>query len=196
MDAREYLSRKGVALDRDPDRPNTLEEKAWERARGAGDHRPITGTPHDWEDWERYHDELAEDAASLEQKIDKQAHRQAEHPPVMAPASESEANASAPEPKPAPEPEPEPAQAAASAAVGHFTPPAPGQAAELDMPAAPAEDEPAVLNAAYAALAVLFPPLAVGLSGGGGQRVAISIALTLLLWVPGIIYAITWLRRR
>lgn len=188
MDAREYLSRKGVALDRDPDRPNTLEEKAWERARGAGDHRPITGTPHDWEDWERYHDELAEDAASLEQKIDKQAHRQAEQPPAAVPESEPESNE--------PAPDPEPAQASASAAVGHFTPPAPGQAAELDMPAVPAEDEPAVLNVAYAALAVLFPPLAVGLSGGGGQRVAISIALTLLLWVPGIIYAITWLRRR
>ena len=39
MDAREYLNRKGVGLDRDPDRPNTLEEKAWERARGAGSHR-------------------------------------------------------------------------------------------------------------------------------------------------------------
>lgn len=192
MDAREYLSRKGVALDRDPDRPNTLEEKAWERARGAGDHRPITGTPHDWEDWERYHDELAEDAASLEQKIDRQAHRQAEHPPATAPGSEPEPNESAPELKP----EPKPAQAAASAAVGHFTPPTPAQAAELDMPAASAEKEPAVLNAAYAALAVLFPPLAVGLSGGGGRRIAISIALTLLLWVPGMIYAISWLRRR
>lgn len=36
MDAREYLNRKGVPLDRDADRPNTLEEKAWERARGLG----------------------------------------------------------------------------------------------------------------------------------------------------------------
>ena len=44
MDAREYLNRKGVGLDRDPDRPNTLEEKAWERARGAGSHRPNSGT--------------------------------------------------------------------------------------------------------------------------------------------------------
>ena len=26
MDAREYLNRKGVGLDRDPDRPNTLEK--------------------------------------------------------------------------------------------------------------------------------------------------------------------------
>lgn len=167
MDAREYLSRKGVALDRDPDRPNTLEEKAWERARGAGEHRPVTGTPHDWEDWDRYHDELAEDAASLEQKIDKEAHRQAEQAP-----------------------------SAAGAAVGHFTPPTANQTPGLEMPAASAEEEPAVLNTAYAALAVLFPPLAVGLSGGGGRRVAISIALTMLLWVPGMIYAITWLRRR
>jgi uncharacterized membrane protein YqaE (UPF0057 family) len=144
-----------------------LEEKAWERARGAGEHRPVTGTPHDWEDWDRYHDELAEDAASLEQKIDKEAHRQAEQAP-----------------------------SAAGAGVGHFTPPTANQTPELEMPAASAEEEPAVLNTAYAALAVLFPPLAVGLSGGGGRRVAISIALTMLLWVPGMIYAITWLRRR
>jgi hypothetical protein len=68
MDAREYLNRKGVGLDRDPHRPNTLEEKAWERARGAGSHRPNSGTPYDWEDWERYHDDLAEGADTLEQK--------------------------------------------------------------------------------------------------------------------------------
>ncbi len=188
MDAREYLSRKGVGLDRDPDRPNTLEEKAWERARGAGDHRPTSGTPHDWEDWERYHDELAEDAASLEQKIDKRAHRQAEQPPAAAPENKAESNE--------PAPDPAPAQASASAAVGHFTPPAPDQTPELQMPAAVTEKEPAVLNAAYAALAVLLPPLAIGLSGGGGRRVAISIALTMLLWLPGMIYAIAWLRGR
>lgn len=188
MDAREYLSRKGIGLDRDPDRPNTLEEKAWERARGAGDHRPITGTPHDWEDWERYHDELAEDAASLEQKIDKQAHRQAEQPPVAATESKPESNTATLDP--------EPAQASASAAVGYFTPPAPDQTPELQMPAAATEKEPAVLSAAYAALAVLLPPLAIGLSGGGGRRVAISIALTMLLWLPGMIYAIAWLRGR
>ena len=86
MDAREYLNRKGVGLDRDPDRPNTLEEKAWERARGAGSHRPNSGTPYDWEDWERYHDDLAEGADTLEQKIDKEAHRKAlahEKPPYI-----------------------------------------------------------------------------------------------------------------
>ena len=56
MDAREYLNRKGVGSERDPDRPNTLEEKAWERARGSGHQRPKSGTPHDWEDWERHHE--------------------------------------------------------------------------------------------------------------------------------------------
>ncbi|WNK19182.1 YqaE/Pmp3 family membrane protein [Halomonas piscis] len=189
MDAREYLSRKGVALDSDPDRTNTLEEKAWERARQAGQHRPKTGTPHDWEDWERYHGELAEGAASLEQKIDREAHREQEQEPVEPPpsvderpdAGASEAASTAPKP--------------ASAAVGHFTPPAPEQAFELEMPDVPEKREPAVLNAAYAALAVLLPPLAVGLSGGNGRRVAISAALTLLLWIPGVIYAIAWLRR-
>ncbi len=60
MDAREYLARKGLDGERDKERPNTLEEKAWYRAREAGDHRPRAGTPHDWEDWERYHETLAE----------------------------------------------------------------------------------------------------------------------------------------
>ncbi|MCA1773384.1 MAG: YqaE/Pmp3 family membrane protein, partial [Halomonas sp.] len=77
MDAREYLNRKGVSLDRDADRPNTLEEKSWERAREAGHQRPKVGTPHDWEEWERYHDDLAHDADALAQKIDKEAHRKA-----------------------------------------------------------------------------------------------------------------------
>lgn len=186
MDAREYLSRKGVALDRDPDRPNTLEEKAWERARKAGDHRPITGTPHDWEDWERYHDDLAEDAASLGQKIDRQAHREQEQATDTGAVDEDDTRPD----------DAVPQRPSASAAVGHFTPPAPDQTPELQMPAAATEKEPAALNAAYAALAVLLPPLAIGLSGGGGRRVAISIALTMLLWVPGMIYAIAWLRGR
>ena len=51
MDAREYLNRKGVGVSGESDRPNTLEEKSWERARGAGEQRPKSGTPHDWEDW-------------------------------------------------------------------------------------------------------------------------------------------------
>lgn len=74
MDAREYLAKKGIKLDKDSDKPNTLEELAWLRAREAGQHRPKTGTPHDWEDWERYHDELAEGADELVQKIDPEAH--------------------------------------------------------------------------------------------------------------------------
>ncbi|GAA3907226.1 hypothetical protein GCM10022228_16890 [Halomonas cibimaris] len=186
MDAREYLSRKGVALDSDPDRPNTLEEKAWERARQAGQHRPKTGTPHDWEDWERYHDDLADKAAGLEQKIDRQAHRRQEQKQApsagVTPEKTSQPAAEAIKP--------------ASAAVGHFTPPAREQSPELHMPCVPEEDTPAVLNVAYAALAVLLPPLAVGLSEGNGRRVAISAALTLLLWIPGVIYAVAWLRRR
>lgn len=74
MDAREYLARKGVNLDKEEERPNTLEELAWSRARRAGQDRPRSGTPHDWEDWDRYHETLAEDADKLEQKIDVQAH--------------------------------------------------------------------------------------------------------------------------
>ncbi|WP_163647486.1 hypothetical protein [Modicisalibacter sp. 'Wilcox'] len=74
MDAREYLARQGVSLDREEDRPNTLEELAWERARQAGAQRPRTGTPHDWEDWERYHDQLAGGADQLARKIDPTAH--------------------------------------------------------------------------------------------------------------------------
>ena len=50
MDAREYLARKGLDGSRDEPRPNSLEEKAWERARQSGDQQPRAGTPHDWED--------------------------------------------------------------------------------------------------------------------------------------------------
>lgn len=74
MNARDYLNRKGIELDRDEDRPQTLEELAWSRARKAGSHRPRSGTPYDWEDWERYHDQLAEDSDKLAQKIDPHAH--------------------------------------------------------------------------------------------------------------------------
>lgn len=75
MDAREYMARKGIDQGRDQERPNTLEEKAWSRAREAGDHRPRAGTPHDWEDWERHHADLAEGAEEITQKIDHQAHQ-------------------------------------------------------------------------------------------------------------------------
>ncbi len=74
MDAREYLARKGVAIGKDEDKPNTLEELAWSRARQSGQRPPRAGTPHDWEDWARYHDELAGEAEALGQKIDPQAH--------------------------------------------------------------------------------------------------------------------------
>lgn len=74
MDAREYLARQGVELDKDEDRPQTLEELAWSRARQAGRQRPRSGTPYDWEDWERYHDDLAEDSDKIVQKIDPKAH--------------------------------------------------------------------------------------------------------------------------
>lgn len=42
----------------------------------------------------------------------------------------------------------------------------------------------------YIILAVLLPPLAVGLLYGIGIEFLISILLTLLFWVPGIIYAL------
>ncbi|MYL24195.1 YqaE/Pmp3 family membrane protein [Halomonas alkaliantarctica] len=175
MDAREYLNRKGVGIERDPERPNTLEEKAWERARGAGHKRPKAGTPHDWEEWERYHDDLAEDADTLEQKIDKEAHRRAEQ------ARANEKNASQ-------------TSSASRARVEHFTPPASSpkpNAASEEAAASPAA-LPAGFKAAYVALAVLLPPLAVGLLSGGARRVLTALGLTLLLWVPGVVYAVKY----
>ncbi|HAA45624.1 MAG: hypothetical protein XD36_1619 [Halomonas sp. 54_146] len=169
MDAREYLNRKGVGLDRDPDRPNTLEEKAWERARGSGHQRPKSGTPHDWEDWERHHDDLAEGAETLEQKIDKQAHRKAE---------EHAGKAAAP---------------STPSAVEYFSPPpkaTPAQQAEQTVP------EPDALKLAYYALALLLPPLAVGLTQAGSKRVGLAVLLTLAGWLPGVVYAMWWLQRR
>ena len=177
MDAREYLNRKGVGLDRDPDRPNTLEEKAWERARGSGQRRPKAGTPHDWEDWERYHDDLADGADSLEQKIDKEAHRRA-----LAQEKAASERANAP--------------------VEHFTPaPVVKEATTRSEPSSvvtdsATPDEPASLQWAYRALAVLLPPLALGLTDGGARRVVISALLTLAGWLPGVIYAFVWLNKR
>ncbi|MDR5867720.1 YqaE/Pmp3 family membrane protein [Halomonas koreensis] len=182
MDAREYLARKGLDGERDRERPNTLEEKAWSRAREAGEHRPRAGTPHDWEDWERYHDELAEGAESLEQKVDHQAHRQAlgeardavqQFTPrageaaTLAGAGERDASPASAGRDPAPH-----------GAPGH---------------AGPVRPEPFV---ALVALGVLLPPLAMGLAGGGGRRVLVALGLTLLGWLPGAIYAVHWLRRR
>ncbi|WP_404474211.1 YqaE/Pmp3 family membrane protein [Vreelandella venusta] len=177
MDAREYLNRQGVGLDRDQERPNTLEEKAWERARGAGSHRPKSGTPHDWEDWEEHHGDLAEGAETLEQKIDKEAHRKA--------LAHEKAKASL-----------------AQSSVEHFTPPATpsaqqSAAVKSDTSLNPKPiSEPASLQFAYRALAVLLPPLAVGLTGGGAKRIVVSLLLTLLAWLPGVIYAFNWLKQR
>ncbi|WP_111414672.1 YqaE/Pmp3 family membrane protein [Billgrantia lactosivorans] len=165
MDAREYLARKGLDGRRDEERPNTLEEKAWERAREAGGHRPRAGTPYDWEDWERYHEELAEGAEGIDPKIDHEAHR---------PGREVDD------------------------AVQEYVPSSstgPGRA-EAVAPSSPAWQASPALRFAYQALAVLLPPLAVGLAQGGGRRVVICLLLTLLGWVPGCLYAWAWLRRR
>mgnify|MGYP002651752024 CR=1 FL=1 len=188
MDAREYLNRKGVGLEREPERPNTLEEKAWERARGSGNQRPKAGTPHDWEDWERFHDDLTEGVETLEQKINKEAHRKAlARAQEKAEASEAKAPNTQVTNTPAHAPDP----------VGHYTPPAVAQPASLSAsqasPGQPPVQEPAALRLAYRALAILLPPLAVGLTDGGGQRVTTATLLTLLGWLPGVIYAWRWL---
>ncbi len=166
MDAREYLARKGIGQGREEERPNTLEEKSWERARGAGYRQPHAGTPHDWEDWERYHEELAEGAEAIQQKIDHDAHGQ---------LSERETHE----------------------AVQSFTPPDPGhsQVGTSSPPQDSALADSSMLRVALKVLAVLMPPLAVGLSHGGRRRVAVSLLLTLLGWVPGVIHAFMWLRR-
>ncbi|XKH59171.1 YqaE/Pmp3 family membrane protein [Halomonas sediminis] len=189
MDAREYLNRKGVPLDRDPDKPNTLEEKAWERARGAGHERPKVGTPHDWEEWERHHEDLAEGSESLEQKIDKQAHRQ---------ATEHASGQAKPEAGKLEENRPEAGKSETSGSgVEHFTPPP--KAKKVDAPPAaepPSSPATPALKTAYYVLAVLLPPLALALSGAGGRRIALGVLLTLAGWLPGVILALVWLRRR
>lgn len=197
MDAREYLARKGLDGERDKERPNTLEEKAWFRARESGDHRPKAGTPHDWEDWERYHDTLADGAEALEQKIDHEAHRQAEDP-EQRPARAAESDHSA-------------------SGVEHFTPAAsqPAEAAaNMELPADAAADAAQAQAEPYAAakaqstpdrpepfaaimlLAVLMPPLAMILGGAGARRAILALVLMLLCWLPGVVYAVVWLWRR
>lgn len=193
MDAREYLARKGLDGSRDEERPNTLEEKAWERARQAGGHQPRAGTPHDWEDWERYHDALAEGAESIDQKIDHEAHRRAleieqrqreaaEAVQHYVPAGD-DATASHGASGGGAEPAAVAARGAASSSPGV-------------PPSASTEPMPPALRFAFRTLAILLPPLAVGLSQGGAKRVVYSLALTLLGWVPGCIYAWVWLKRR
>lgn len=183
MDAREYLARKGLDGSRDEARPNSLEEQAWERARQSGGQQPRAGTPHDWEDWERYHQVLAEGASIIEQKFDREVRRQ-----------RAEAH--------------EPPHQAGDAVVQEYTPSAgmssdtPKGNTDATPPLAAASTPKDVWQAApasrfaYGALALLFPPAAVGLSGGGTRRILISLALTLLGWLPGCIYAGVWLRQR
>lgn len=189
MDAREYLNRQGVGVDREPDKPNTLEEKAWERARGSGHQRPKSGTPFDWEEWERHHNDLAADAETLEQKIDKEAHRK---------ALEKERQENALKKTQAQTSEKQPAQGG----VSYYDPSSSSQAASDHSNNAGAQDPmpvqamPGSVKTAYMALAVLLPPLAVGLSGGQAKRVVITSILTLLLWVPGVVYAARWIFSR
>ncbi|MCS2609905.1 YqaE/Pmp3 family membrane protein [Halomonas dongshanensis] len=204
MDAREYLNRKGVGQEREQDRPNTLEEKAWERARGSGDQRPKAGTPHDWEDWERFHADLAAGAKTLEQKIDKEAHRrEASGRERSAPSIPSQASAGTPSSSDSSDVEHfDPKQ---QAAVEHSAPAssvsvAPAPTAPASVPAASertrtGKDIAGGERLALYALAVVLPPLAVALAEGGGRRVAINLVLTLLGWVPGVMHAFFWLRR-
>ncbi len=72
MNAREYMAKHNLegGKDKEEDKPQSLEEHAWARARESGSHRPRSGTPHDWEDWEKYHEQLAADSEQLSQKID------------------------------------------------------------------------------------------------------------------------------
>ncbi|TLF48728.1 YqaE/Pmp3 family membrane protein [Halomonas urmiana] len=184
MDAREYMARKGLDSGRDQERPNTLEEKAWSRAREAGEHRPRAGTPFDWEDWERYHETLAEGAESLEQKIDHEAHRR---------ALDHEASSSVGHFTPAAgeRVKVEEGEATASPRVDRVSSEVPDHAAPETRSLPPTAGPRVALHA----LAVLLPPLAVGLSRGGAMRVALSLALTLLGWLPGVVYALWWLRR-
>lgn len=174
MDAREYLTRKGLDGSRDEERPNTLGEKAWERARHSSGHQPRAGTPYDWEDWERYHDELAKGAESIEQKIEHEAHRQ---------EARSRVSERGPD----------------RAVVQHFEPP---QEARSVPSAAQVNPQPTpwqasvMLRFSFRALAVLLPPLAVGLAQGSIRRIGICLLLTLLGWLPGSVYAWSWLNRQ
>ena len=191
MDAREYLSRQGVSLDKDPDKPNTLEEKAWDRARGAGQQRPKSGTPHDWEEWERYHGDLAGEASALEQKIDKDAHR--ETGGRNKPQNEKQSGT-----------HDTPEKAKISAGVSYFDPAntntisaGPSSANSLGgQKLSSLPEMTGSLKIAYIVLSVLLPPLAVGLAGGNARRVIITCILTVMLWFPGVIYAIRWLSSR
>ncbi|QEM82332.1 YqaE/Pmp3 family membrane protein [Halomonas binhaiensis] len=187
MDAKEYLARKGLDGKKDKEKATTLEEKAWERARGSHDHRPKAGTPHDWEDWERYHDVLAEGAEQLEQKIDHQAHHDA-----VEPLSGSGKAAGGVEHF-----TPEPSQGAATRAsvspeTAAHEPLQPGSIHSREGMARALVASPSA-RMALLLLAVLLPPLAVAVSEGGPRRTAIAFMLMLVGWLPGVAYAVWWL---
>lgn len=180
MDAREYLARHGLDGQRDQQKPTTLEEKAWDRARGAQDHRPRAGTPHDWEDWERYHDLLAEGADQLEQKVDREVHHQ-----TMKSSDDDAIEHFAPGLQQASPWATSARTTAAAMPTGEDQRPVAGRA----LMASPG------VRLALVALAVLMPPLAVAVTDGGARRTSLALLLTLLGWVPGVIYAGGWLRR-
>lgn len=48
----------------------------------------------------------------------------------------------------------------------------------------------------YIILAIILPPLAVGLLYGIGTEFLISLVLTLLFWIPGVIYALIMVLRK
>ncbi|WP_027967014.1 YqaE/Pmp3 family membrane protein [Halomonas halocynthiae] len=165
MDAREYLAQKG--LDGKPrTQPQlTLEEKSWARAKASGKHRPRAGTPHDWEDWERYHEQLADAAEQLEQKI----------APDETPApTDNEVNSKR-------------APSAKQYSVEHYVP-----EASISVPTKPVGKPSLHPFAAYVALSVLLPPLAVWLSDGGAKRGVVALLLMLAGWLPGVAYALYW----
>lgn len=58
--------------------------------------------------------------------------------------------------------------------------------AEIDAPSSPTEVDVIIL----VILAILLPPLAVFLHSGIGTPFWISLILTLLFWIPGVIYAL------
>ncbi|GHE22837.1 YqaE/Pmp3 family membrane protein [Halomonas urumqiensis] len=183
MDAREYLARKGLDGERDQERPNTLEEKAWSRAREAGDHRPHSGTPHDWEDWERHHAELAESAKSIEQKIDLEAHRHGlDHQQRDDRGPKGDAELVMPDRS---------VETFDPGHVVHEEDHTVGEAPEALVGSLPKRPRLALL-----VLAVLLPPLALGLAGLRGKTLVLNVFLTLLGWLPGACHALWWLKQR
>ncbi|ALM53085.1 YqaE/Pmp3 family membrane protein [Halomonas huangheensis] len=196
MDAREYLARKGLDGQRDKEKPTTLEEKAWDRARGSHDHRPRAGTPHDWEDWEQYHELLAEGADQIEQKVDHDAHRQAAEPSGDAAvghftpeSDEQQASRTPDSSRSSSGTEKASSSVETSAGRAEMSSSSTGASVAGALMASPGS------RLALMVLTVLMPPLAVAVSGGGAGRTLLSLLLTLLGWVPGVFFAAWWLRR-